>query len=113
MPPPGPPKINFLNDLSWGAIFLKSVDICVGRSKGLQLSKLPCSVVSFSLKVQAEKIVSVFPKTFYGVYLFVLDKYLCNRSPKTRKHFKYYILILAIVNYRNWLESLTPLTNHP
>ena len=33
-------------------------------------------------------------------------EYLCNRSTKIKtKHFKNYLLILAIVNYRNWLDA--------
>ena len=41
-----------------------------------------------------------------GGCLFVFVEYLCNRSTKIEtKHFKNYLLILAIVNYRNWLDG--------
>ena len=41
------PKANFLNGFSWGASFLKSVNICVGHSKRLLLSKLSSSFLKF------------------------------------------------------------------
>ena len=51
--------------------------------------------LSFSVKVQAEKTDSGFPKTFQREYLFVFVEYLCNRRLKTRaKHFINSISIL-------------------
>ena len=66
------------------------------------------------LKVQAEETDLGFPKSFCWKYLFVFVEYLCYRSPKMRrKHFKNFILILSIVNYRNRLcASLTLNANH-
>ena len=49
---------------------------------------------------------SEFPKTFFGGYLFVFVEYVYNRSPKIKtKNIKHYSPILAIVNYRNWLDD--------
>ena len=54
---------------------------------------------------------SEFPKTFFGGYLFVFVEYLCNRSLKiTTKNIKNYKSILAIINYRNWLDNSPPLS---
>ena len=51
-------------------------------------------------------------KNFFGGYLFVFVKYLCNRCPKIKtKNIKNYSSILAIVNYRNWLDDSPPLSN--
>ena len=53
---------------------------------------------------------SEFPKTFFAGYLFVFVEYLYNRSPKIEtKNIKNYSSILAIVNYRNWLDDSPPL----
>ena len=63
-------------------------------------------LVSPPSKFRLEKTDLGFPKTFYGGYVFVFAVYLCNRSLKmTAKHIKNYISILAIVNYRKWLDA--------
>ena len=63
-------------------------------------------ILSFSMEVQAEKADSGIPKTFYDDIIFVFVEYFYNRSHKMRtKHSKYYILILAIANYRNWIDA--------
>ena len=61
-----------------------------------------------------------FQKRFVEGYLFVLVEYLCNRSLKIKtKNIKNYTSVLAIVNHRNWLDGLPPLSaylkavNHP
>ena len=72
----------------------------------MRLKGLISFSLSFSLKLHAEKTDSGFPETFLGEYLFVYVKYLCNRSSKMKtKTFKNCILILAVVNYQNWLEA--------
>ena len=54
---------------------------------------------------------SEFPKTFCWGYLFVGVEYLCNRSLKIKtKNAKNYSLILAVINHRNWLDDLPPLS---
>ena len=54
---------------------------------------------------------SEFPKFFLGGYLFVFVEYFCNRSHKIKtKNIKNYSSILAIVNHRNLLDDLPPLT---
>ena len=76
------------------------------------LKRLILLSLSFFLKVQPERTDSEFPKTFSGVYLFVVVKYLCNRSPKMRtKKIQNYNLILAIISYQNWLDAFPPITN--
>ena len=49
-------------------------------------------------------------KKCLGGYLLVFVENLCNYNPKMRpKNCKNYISILAIANYRNWLDASPPL----
>ena len=51
-----------------------------------------------------------FQTLFWEDISLYLLNILSNRSPKMTKNFKNYILILAIVNYRNWLYASPRLT---
>ena len=60
------------------------------------------------LKIQNGEQIRGFKNLFRGC-LFAFVKYFCNHSPKMKtKNFKNYadILILAIVNYLNWMDAL-------
>ena len=52
-----------------------------------------------------------FSKPFLGEYLFVFVEYLCDRSPRIKtKKIQNCSSVLAMVNHRNWLDDLPPLT---
>ena len=61
----------------------------------------------FFLEILGGKTDSGFPKTFSGdTGISVFVEYFCNLCPEVRtKNFKNYILILAVGNYRNWLDA--------
>ena len=60
----------------------------------------------FSWKFRLREQIQHFQKLFWGEQLFVFVEYFCIRSPKMRTNYcKNCILILAFVNYRNWLNA--------
>ena len=113
-----PPK-KYLETLSW----FSQPDF---QAKGKALPKLdrPCNVtgrvnivlmfsLSFSLKVQADKIDSEFPKTFYGEYSFVFVEYFCNCIPQNESEtFQKLYSTFSTAGYRNWLDVLLPLAQN-
>ena len=63
-----------------------------------------CNLIFVFMEVQAERTDSGFPKSLQGGVFLCLLNIFATVAPKS-KHFKNYLLILAIVNYRNWLDA--------